>query len=240
MKAARFLILGAAFVIGATTSIAAVAQDKEKVIADRQDLMKKQVRDWIAIRNYLAGNADQPVAVAAAEALTKSLPTVPNYFPPGTAGPTPDGKWGTKPEVWTEHDKFLAAVREVSDQVATLPAVAADLDVVARGEYLANAADCAGCHTDAEHGGKPYAGGLPLATPFGTFFAPNITSDPETGIGRWTDAQFLHALRNGIRADGANLFPVFPYTSYTGITDEDALAIKAYLFAQPTVQQPNR
>ena len=124
--------------------------------------------------------------------------------------------------------------------IATLPAVAADLDVVARGEYLANAADCAGCHTDAEHGGKPYAGGLPLATPFGTFFAPNITSDPETGIGRWTDAQFLHALRDGVRADEANLFPVFPYPSYTGITDEDALAIKAYLFAQPTVQQPNR
>src|SRR6266404_1178473 len=122
MKAARFLILGAAFVIGATTSIGAVPQDKEKVIADRQDLMKKQVRDWIAIRNYLAGNADQPVAVAAADALTKSLPTVSNYFPPGTAGPTPDGKWGTKPEVWTEHDKFLASVKKVGDQVAVLDA----------------------------------------------------------------------------------------------------------------------
>jgi len=124
--------------------------------------------------------------------------------------------------------------------LTTASAVAADLDVVARGEYLANAADCAGCHTDIEHGGKPYAGGLPLATPFGTFYAPNITSDPDTGIGRWTDAQFLHALRDGVRADGANLFPVFPYPSYTGITDEDALAIKAYLFAQPAVQQPSR
>jgi len=136
--------------------------------------------------------------------------------------------------------KTVRAALAAAGLLATLPAVAADLDVVARGEYLANAADCAGCHTDAEHGGKPDAGGLPLATPFGTFYAPNITADFETGIGRWTDAQFLHALRNGIRADGANLFPVFPYTSYTGITDEDALAIKAYLFAQPIVRQPNR
>ena len=68
--------------------------------------------------------------------------------------------------------------------LTTASAVAADLDVVARGEYLANAADCAGCHTDMEHGGKPYAGGLPLATPFGTFYTPNITSEPDTGIGR--------------------------------------------------------
>ena len=96
------------------------------------------------------------------------------------------------------------------------------------------------CHTDVDHGGKPYAGARALATPFGTFYAPNITADPETGIGRWTDAQFLRALRSGVRADGANLFPVFPYTSYTGILDEDALAIKAYLFAQPAVRQPNR
>ena len=124
--------------------------------------------------------------------------------------------------------------------IAAASAVAADPDVVSRGEYLANAADCAGCHTDMEHGGKLYAGGLPLATPFGTFYAPNITSEPDTGIGRWTDAQFLHALRDGVRADGANLFPVFPYPSYTGISDEDALAIKAYLFAQPAVQQPNK
>ena len=112
--------------------------------------------------------------------------------------------------------------------------------MVARGEYLATAADCVACHTDVDHGGKPYAGARALATPFGTFYAPNITADPETGIGRWTDAQFLRALRSGVRADGANLFPVFPYTSYTGLLDGDALAIKAYLFAQPAVRQPNR
>jgi len=118
-------------------------------------------------------------------------------------------------------------------------ALGADPDAVARGEYLATAADCVACHTDVDHGGKPYAGGRALATPFGTFYAPNITPDLETGVGRWTDAQFLHALRDGVRADGANLFPVFPYPSYTGITDEDGLAIKAYLFAQAPVRQPN-
>ena len=122
MKAARFLILGAAFVIGATTSIAAVAQDKEKVIADRQDLMKKQVREWIVVRNYVQGTADQQAAITAVDALEKLLPTVPKYFPPGTAGPAPDGKWGTKPEVWTEHDKFLAADKKVEEQVAALGA----------------------------------------------------------------------------------------------------------------------
>jgi mono/diheme cytochrome c family protein len=121
-------------------------------------------------------------------------------------------------------------------------AAAADAgaDLVARGAYLATAAGCANCHTDGAHGGKPYAGGLALGTPFGTFYSPNITPDPETGIGRWNDAQFLRALREGVRADGANLFPVFPYTSYTKILDEDARAIKAFLFSLPPVRQPNR
>jgi len=73
-----------------------------------------------------------------------------------------------------------------------------------------------------------------------TFFTPNITPDRETGIGNWTDDQFLRALRQGVRPDGANYFPVFPYASFTGITDEDALAIKAYLFSRAPVHQPNR
>jgi mono/diheme cytochrome c family protein len=120
------------------------------------------------------------------------------------------------------------------------PAAAADSDLIARGAYLAAAADCVACHTDPAHGGRPYAGGRALATPFGTFYSPNITSDPETGIGRWTDAQFLRALHEGVRPDGANYFPVFPYPSFTNITDADALAIKAYLFSLPSVRQANR
>jgi mono/diheme cytochrome c family protein len=117
---------------------------------------------------------------------------------------------------------------------------AAEEDLVSRGAYLADAAGCANCHTDSAHNGQPYAGGLALATPFGTFYSPNITPDPDTGIGRWTDAQFLRALRDGVRPDGANYFPVFPYTSFTGIADEDARAIKAFLFSLKPVRQANR
>ena len=119
-------------------------------------------------------------------------------------------------------------------------AALADEDPVARGAYLATAAGCANCHTDSAHNGQPYAGGLALATPFGTFYSPNITPDPDTGIGRWTDAQFKQALRNGVRPGGANYFPVFPYTSFTGIADEDARAIKAFLFSLKPVKQANR
>jgi mono/diheme cytochrome c family protein len=113
-------------------------------------------------------------------------------------------------------------------------------DDVERGGYLANAADCVACHTDIERKGAPYAGGRALATPFGTFYSPNITPDPETGIGRWTDAQFLTAMRHGVRPDGANYFPAFPYTSFTGISNDDVKAIKAYLFSLAPVRQPNR
>jgi mono/diheme cytochrome c family protein len=115
---------------------------------------------------------------------------------------------------------------------------AGEEDAVERGEYLVRAGGCFSCHT--VPGGQKLAGGRALATPFGAFYSPNITPDPETGIGRWTDTQFLRALREGMRPDGANYFPVFPYTSFTGITDSDALAIKAYLFSLPAVRQQNR
>jgi mono/diheme cytochrome c family protein len=121
-----------------------------------------------------------------------------------------------------------------------LAAHAADPRLVTRGAYLADAADCAACHTDSEHDGRPYAGGRALATPFGTFYSPNITPDPETGVGRWSGAQFLRALHDGVRPDGANLFPVFPYPSFTRITDGDAAAIWAYLRSLPPVRHENR
>jgi len=121
--------------------------------------------------------------------------------------------------------------------VVPAAAAAANEDAVTRGEYLVRAGGCFSCHTAA--GGKKLAGGRAFSTPFGTFYSPNITPDPETGIGRWTDAQFLRALREGVRPDGANYFPVFPYPSFTGITDSDALAIKAYLFSLPPVHREN-
>ena len=131
----------------------------------------------------------------------------------------------------------LAAVLALA-LITVEPPARAEEDAETRGEYLVRAGDCFSCHT--APGGKKLAGGRALATPFGTFYSPNITPDPETGIGRWTDTQFMRALREGIRLDGTNYFPVFPYTSFTGITDSDALAIKAYLFSLPAVRQQNR
>ena len=113
-------------------------------------------------------------------------------------------------------------------------------DLVARGAYLTRIAGCFSCHTDVAHGGQPLAGGRALATPFGTFYSPNITSDRETGIGAWTDAQFRRALRQGVRPDGANYFPVFPYPSFTNITDDDLAAMLAYLKSRPPVRQANK
>lgn len=109
---------------------------------------------------------------------------------------------------------------------------------VERGAYLVKAGGCVGCHTAKD--GTPYAGGLGLKTPFGTFFSPNITPDTEHGIGTWSDDDFVRALHEGISPDGGRYFPVFPYPSYTKMTREDALAIKAYLFSLEPVSQPNR
>ncbi|MEQ9642193.1 MAG: cytochrome c [Alphaproteobacteria bacterium] len=109
---------------------------------------------------------------------------------------------------------------------------------VERGAYLVRAAGCISCHTAED--GPPLAGGLALATPFGTYFSPNITPDRTTGIGNWSDSDFLNAVKNGLRPDGSHLFPVFPYPTYTKMTRADALAIKAWLFAQEPVSRENR
>ena len=112
-------------------------------------------------------------------------------------------------------------------------------DPVARGEYLARAADCIACHTVPETG-KPFAGGLPFKLPFGTIYSSNITADVETGIGGWSDDDFVRAVREGVRKDGKHLYPAFPYTAYTQLSRADVLAIKAYLFTLPKVRQPER
>jgi len=118
-------------------------------------------------------------------------------------------------------------------------AVAADDALLAKGEYLLHAGGCITCHT-AEDGGAPLAGGRPIESPFGVFYSPNITPDRETGIGGWTDDDFVQAFWDGVRPDGEHYFPSFPYTSYTGIRREDLLAIKAWLFSIPPVHQQNR
>jgi mono/diheme cytochrome c family protein len=121
-----------------------------------------------------------------------------------------------------------------------VPAELAQADPVKRGDYLARAADCLVCHT--APGGKDYAGGLGFKLPFGTLYSTNITPDKETGIGNYSDQDFLNAVQRGIRHDGARLYPAMPFTSYTYMTDADALAIKAYLFSLAPVRavdQPN-
>jgi mono/diheme cytochrome c family protein len=119
-----------------------------------------------------------------------------------------------------------------------VPAEIASADVVKRGEYLARAADCVVCHT--APGGNPYAGGLAIPLAFGTLYSTNITPDKETGIGDYSDQDFLNAVKHGIRRDGVRLYPAMVFTSYGYMTDVDALAIKAYLFSVPAVHATNR
>ena len=119
-----------------------------------------------------------------------------------------------------------------------VPAALKNADVVRRGEYLARAADCMVCHTT-QHGAE-YAGGLAFPMPFGTLYSTNITPDKETGIGNYTDQDFLNAVQRGVRPDGAHLYPAMPITSYTYMTDADVLAIKAYLFSLPAVRSQNQ
>jgi mono/diheme cytochrome c family protein len=109
-----------------------------------------------------------------------------------------------------------------------------------RGEYLVTAGGCLGCHTATAKDAVPFAGGRDLKTPFGTFFGPNITPHPEAGIGRWTEADFVRAMREGVRPDGANYFPAFPYPSYTRLTDADLRDLWAYLRTLPPNPQPSK
>ncbi|MGY4282183.1 mono/diheme cytochrome c family protein [Bradyrhizobium sp. LM2.7] len=117
---------------------------------------------------------------------------------------------------------------------AGVPARLEKASLVERGEYLAKAADCMVCHT--KPGEKEYSGGLGFKLPFGTLYSTNITPDKDTGIGNYSDQDFLGAVQRGRRHDGARLYPAMPYTSYTYMTDEDVLAVKAYLFSLPAVR----
>jgi mono/diheme cytochrome c family protein len=108
-----------------------------------------------------------------------------------------------------------------------------DPQLIARGAYLATVGDCAACHT--AQGGKPYAGGRALPTPFGDVPAPNLTPDDATGLGRWSFDAFWRALHEGVGSDGRALYPAFPYTSYTRVNRQDAFALFAYLKSLPPV-----
>jgi mono/diheme cytochrome c family protein len=102
-----------------------------------------------------------------------------------------------------------------------------------RGQYLSKAAGCVGCHTEERDNAQPFAGGRALKTPFGIFYGPNITPHPQAGIGRWSEQDFVRAMREGRRPDGANYFPAFPYPSFTRINDQDLRDLWAYLRTLP-------
>ena len=109
---------------------------------------------------------------------------------------------------------------------------------VTLGAYLARAGNCEGCHT--ERGGRPYAGGRGISTPFGTVHSSNLTPDVTTGIGAWSQGDFWRALHHGQSKDGRLLYPAFPYPEYTLVTRQDADAILAFLRTQPAVTQANK
>jgi mono/diheme cytochrome c family protein len=115
------------------------------------------------------------------------------------------------------------------------PATASE-NLVEQGRYIFYAAGCDCCHSSEQ----PLAGGRPIDTPFGTFYAPNITPDPEHGIGSWSEEDFIRALDDGVSPTGEHYFPVFPYSSYTRMTASDKSALWAYVKSQPAFAAGNR
>ncbi len=131
--------------------------------------------------------------------------------------------------------------------IAWRPAIAAidppapqsfDGALVKRGRDLAAIGNCADCHS--ARGGRSFAGGFPVPTPFGTIFSSNITPDKETGIGRWSEAAFRRAMRSGVDRDGRHLYPTFPYDHFTNVSDEDDRALYAYLMTRDAVHAAAR
>ncbi|WP_413777674.1 c-type cytochrome [Thalassovita sp.] len=111
---------------------------------------------------------------------------------------------------------------------------------VERGAYLARASGCIACHTDFANGGAPLAGGLALKTPFGTLYAPNLTTDPVHGIGSWNQAQFARAVREGVSPDGHAYYPAFTYPFYVNFSDQEIADLWAAFQTVPPVAQPSR
>jgi len=128
---------------------------------------------------------------------------------------------------------FLPASLSPVEASAFQPTGAA---LVERGRYLATAGDCVACHT--APGGRPFAGGLAFKLPIGTIYSSNITPDRQAGIGGWSDAEFVRAMRHGVRSDGKDLYPAFPYTAYAKLSTDDILAIRAYLGSLAPVARP--
>ena len=133
---------------------------------------------------------------------------------------------------------FAVIWRPAIGAIEPLAAKSVEPALVKRGRDLAAIGNCNDCHT--VRGGKPFAGGLPVPTPFGTIYSSNITPDPDTGIGRWSEAAFQRAMRSGVDRSGHHLYPTFPYDHFTNVTDDDDRALYAFLMTRPPVHAPNR
>jgi len=131
---------------------------------------------------------------------------------------------------------FLAACTTLSALALIEPPLKSSFDsaMVAKGAQLAAIGNCNVCHTAS--GGRPYAGGRPLKTSFGTIYGTNITPDPESGIGRWSEAAFSRAMREGVDREGRHLYPAFPYDHFTKVTDEDIKALYAFVMTRDPVR----
>ena len=133
--------------------------------------------------------------------------------------------------LWSGGDTFHSG-----GAVAAVPADQTEL--IKRGEYLARAGDCIACHT--VRGGKTFAGGLPMLTPFGTLYTPNITPDDQYGIGKWTSDDFYRSIHLGRSKDGSLLYPAMPFTAYTKVTRADSDAMFAFMRSVPPVNVASR
>lgn len=199
----------------------------------------------------LAQSADKPADKPAAQS-APAQPTVPapvaeegkpaagsdaktSDHSPTSQTPAPAGEAATPAN--SQSPATGAATAPASGANAAAQPEGADAEL-ARGAYLATAADCVACHT--KPGGKPFAGGLKIATPMGDVVATNITPDPQHGIGAYTEADFENALRHGVRKDGSYLYPVMPYVSYAGMTDQDVKALYAWFMhvVKPVAEAP--
>ena len=134
--------------------------------------------------------------------------------------------------------EFDCRAHAMAQMPVTAPLAEQDQVLVKRGAYLARIGNCALCHTTSS--GASYAGGKPIATPFGEIYSSNLTPDVPTGLGQWTADDFWHALHNGISRDGRRLYPAFPYTSYTRVTREDSDALFTYLRTLAPVYQTSQ
>ncbi|WP_341304452.1 cytochrome c [Pseudomonas sp. TMP25] len=134
--------------------------------------------------------------------------------------------------------KLISNLLMLASAALLAHAVYAQDDSLAKGEYLTRAANCVACHT--VPGGEPFAGGVEFKLPFGSLFSPNITPDTKTGIGAWTDDEFVSAMQTGVGRDGKHYYPAFPYTAYSKMSRDDILAIKGYLASLEPVEQAPR